>query len=228
MQKAAIRYAKFPLLSTGSTLINIAGYAVPTLLIAAWYGPTVAGWLALAERVTWAPFVLIGLAVTQVFGATAAKLARTNPTALPSFFARTAGMLVVPGLIPSLLLGVAGPSLFSSLFGSEWEEAGEYARMLAVASVFPFIAGGLTQTLNILERQSLQLAWDALRMLITCGVMYGVYLAQCSARCAILAYVLSLLITYVALLLLAYLAVLQHAQRNRPAEAQSVDGTLSG
>lgn len=227
MWQAAIRYAKFPLLSTGATLINTAGFAVPTLMIGAWYGPQVLGWFGHAERVILAPSSLIGIAVTQVAGATAARLAHSSPESLPRFFLRTARVLLLLALPIGGLLAVAAPWMFALVFSEDWREAGVYARSLSATMVIGFVAGGLTQMLTVLERQSLQLGWDSARMAITCGVLYSVHVLEGSARTAIFAYAMSLVVTYVALLGLSYLAVLQHARRAAPPGDSPLDPTPS-
>ena len=72
----------FPLVSSWAVIINTAGFAVPSLLIGAWYGTEVLGWLALGERVIGAPSVLIGQSISQVYTGNAVRLAHADPEGL--------------------------------------------------------------------------------------------------------------------------------------------------
>ena len=64
---AAVRYRRFPLVSTGAALLGVAATALPPLLIAQLYGTKTLGWFALGDRVLGAPTILIGTAVSQVY-----------------------------------------------------------------------------------------------------------------------------------------------------------------
>ncbi|MGH6919385.1 MAG: hypothetical protein ACREJ0_16970, partial [Geminicoccaceae bacterium] len=63
--------------------------------------------------------------------------------------------------------------LFALVFGSVWKEAGRFAQLLAFMSLGQLVVGPVAQTLAVLERQDIQLAWDALRF----GAVLLVFLA---------------------------------------------------
>ena len=219
MKSVASRFKAFPLLSTWSVLINTAGYAIPTLLITAWYGPTVAGFLALAERVTIAPASIIAYAVCNVYSSRLATMAHSKPEQLPAFFIRMAATLFLLGLPLSCVFAFAGPTVFSIVFGEAWQESGHYARLLSGLTALVVVTAAVTQTLNILERQSLQLVWDIFRAVFTCGVVYAVHVAQCSSYVAVLAYSAALTISYFVLLAMSFMACVSHARAARASSA---------
>ena len=51
----------------------------------------------------------------------------------------TAGRLLIVGALPTAVLLLAGPWLFGLVFGPTWTEAGDYARILAVAYLAQFV-----------------------------------------------------------------------------------------
>ncbi|MCY2990958.1 MAG: oligosaccharide flippase family protein [Planctomycetota bacterium] len=171
----ASEYRRFAVFSTPSVLLNRATAALPALLIAAFYGPGVAGCLAFAERVLGAPVTLIGESVAQVYLAEAAQLRRTQPARLQQLFLAAAWRLFLIGLVPAVVVLTAGPQLFAFAFGSEWAQAGSFAQYLALSLLLQFVISPLSHTLNVLERQDLQLLWDVTYFVLRVG---GLCLAQ--------------------------------------------------
>ena len=199
--RIAQRYRRFPLISSPSSLINGAGLALPMILFAALYNAQVAGWLALGQRVVNLPMILLGNAVAQVFLSEGAQLARTDPTTFMRLFRRTGRKLITVGFPPMLFLLVASPALFALIFGENWREAGRYVQFLSVGYFTQFVAAPLSQTLNLLERQDLQFAWDIARLVLSTGALALSFFLDWSANRAIAAYAASMAMSYVLLFL---------------------------
>jgi O-antigen/teichoic acid export membrane protein len=98
--------------------------------------------------------------------------------------------LLLVGLLPAAVLLAVGPGLFALVFGPQWSEAGEYARLLAPAYLAQFAIVPVSATLFILERQGRELGWTILRLVLTtagpaaCGLAgapVGVAIAVLSA-----------------------------------------------
>jgi len=188
MRDMARRYVDFARFGTASQLLNSAGLQAPALLFAGTYGLEVAGILALGQRVVVTPMVFVGQAASQVYLGTGARLAREDPWGLRRMFVKTSLRLLVLGLLPTLVLVAFGPFLFGVVFGPQWPEAGHYARILAPAFLIQFVVSPLSQTLNIVERQRWQLAWDAMRLAIIAGAIVGSATLQWEPREAVAAY----------------------------------------
>ena len=170
--EAARRYRHFPFLSSGSSLLNQAGVQLAPVLLAALYGAQVAGWYALGQRVVTLPLVMVGHAIAQVYAGHASHLARNDAHALRRLFLKTALALGLIGGLPFGLLALAGPWLFSLVFGGDWTETGRYFQVLAPMCLAQLVVVPLSQTLAILERQSLQLGWDTLRLALLVGSLF--------------------------------------------------------
>jgi len=204
---AASRYRRFPLLSSGSVLLNSAGLNLPLLLLAAFYGPQVAGWFSLGQRVIGVPMVLIGQAVAQVYLGEASRLAQENPGALLSLFLKTAQQLLLVGSVPIVVLGAGGPRVFALLFGERWPEAGVYVQFLAAMFIVQFVVVPLSQTLNVLERQDWQLVWDAGRLALVVGGLVMASVLGWPARVAVIVYGVVMSVAYGGLFILSGIAV---------------------
>lgn len=200
------RYRRFPLLSSGSALLNSLGLALPALVLLSAYGPEVAGWYALAMRAVGAPLMLLGNAISQVYTSTAARQLREHTAGIGVLYARTARQLATIAVPAALLLFWIGPEAFALVFSEAWRPAGEFGRVLAPMLALQTIAAPLSQTLNLLERHRSQLVWDALRLAAVVGVLTWAVMTERSATTALTALSASLSLAYVALFVLGWAA----------------------
>lgn len=169
LRRSLRRFRKFPLLATPSALLNKAGLETPLLVVSAFYGDARVGMLGLALRVMSGPTEILGHAVADVFTGESSAAIREPKGTLSSLLRSTVGRLLVLGALPAGILVVAGPWLFGVVFGSQWTEAGEYARFLALAYLAQFAVNPVTMVLQFLDRQGQSLAWAGGRLLLTAG-----------------------------------------------------------
>ena len=188
MGEVARRFRRFPLISSGSALLNSVGLNAPALLLAAMYGPATAGLFVLAQRVIGMPMRLLGNAVAQVYLSEAGRLVHQDPDGVRRLFVRTGRRLLLAGVAPTLLIALVGGVLFRGVFGAEWHQAGVYAQVLALAFAAQTVMDPLSQTLNVLHRQDLQLAWDAVRVTAVVAAIAGAAQAGRSATVAVALY----------------------------------------
>lgn len=157
--KAAKRYKQFPIFSTWGALFNTAGTQLPPILFASLFSAGAAGLYALAHRVLAMPMSVIGEAVSKVFFANAAEAHRAGR--LGPLVAGIHSKLAELAMPVTLLLIVAGPHLFSFVFGEEWRQAGEFARYMAPWLYMVFITSPLSTLFSVLERQRLGMIFQA-------------------------------------------------------------------
>jgi O-antigen/teichoic acid export membrane protein len=160
------RYRRFPLLLGPAGLLNVSGLQLPVVLIAYWYGPEVAGWLGLTQRVLTLPVSLVGTAVAQVYLSHIARSTRTDPERSLILFRRASKALISCSMLILPVLWLGGPWLFSFVFGSQWLASGQFSQALALGLAGQLVAAPLSQTLVALERQAVQLIWDLTRVVL--------------------------------------------------------------
>jgi O-antigen/teichoic acid export membrane protein len=169
LRATARMYRDFPLLVSPASLLNSAGLQAPTLLIAAFYGPIVAGWYFAAHRIVALPVQMIARAVGDAFFAEAPEIARKNPAELQKMFATVARNLLLVGILPAILIILMAPWLLPWLLGSEWRMSGTFLQLLSAAFLFALAYSPIN--FAIIGRNDYSLLWAAFRLLATTGAV---------------------------------------------------------
>jgi O-antigen/teichoic acid export membrane protein len=129
---------------------------MPIIVLPLIFSPAVGGLYFLAITVTLMPAYLLGTAALAVFkNKTQEDLKRTGSCS--TIFIKTGLVLFSIGAVPALLLIFFGPTLFTFVFGPEWREAGEYAKILAPLALIQLVYLSLSYILIIREKLFLDL-----------------------------------------------------------------------
>lgn len=175
LREVARKYARFPKLALPSGGVNALSVELPMLLTSAIFGTGVAGLYALAQRVVVAPMGMVGKSIAQVYMAKLGEYVRTkNPQAV-SLYSGVAKRLFSIAVLPFVLLAVFSPYFFGLVFGPSWAATGQIVRFLSPAFLAQFVVVPLSQTLNYVGRQDLQLVWDLFRFT---GIVLLFYVAK--------------------------------------------------
>jgi len=124
----------------------------------------------LANRVLSIPMSLVGGAIGQVFLSSAAE-ARRNGT-LGALVLKLHTKLAHVGFAPALLLVLVGPELFALVFGSDWRQAGEFARWMAPWLYFVFTLSPLSTLFAVLENQREGLAFQIILLVVRLAAIF--------------------------------------------------------
>lgn len=185
LKETAYRYRRFPILSMSAGLLNSVGLYVPTILLASFYGPQVAGWFALCQRILGSPMTLIMTSVRSVYLAESADHMIHNPSRLYPLFRKTVRNVFLLGAVAILLIVAVGPYMFSFLFGEEWARSGSFIRLLSVMYLSQFVANSVGSTIDVMERQDLHLYREIIRTLLILGSLFLAWRTNQSADQAI-------------------------------------------
>ncbi|MFC2947712.1 lipopolysaccharide biosynthesis protein [Virgibacillus sediminis] len=167
MKRTAVYFKKFPLYSMPAGLINsLSSHLTPIVLTFA-YDPVVAGFYSLTQRVLGMPSSLVSQSISQVYLNEAPKLLEKDISLVKKLYLKVTKNLLLFGGIPIVLLAVFGEGLFSMVFGEKWSDSGIYLQALALMFIGQFTVVPLSQTLNILNRQNIQLLWDIGRVVLS-------------------------------------------------------------
>jgi lipopolysaccharide exporter len=110
----------------------------------------------------------VAQAVGQVFLSRAAALA-PEPARLRQLTERTALALFACGLPVFGAVALGGPRLFGIMMGSQWEQAGRYAQVLAPWFAVWLVSNPLSGVLSVREWQASALAFSALEFALRLG-----------------------------------------------------------
>ncbi len=159
MRAAAAEYRSFPLYNALPAVLNTATLSVPVFLLAQVFGEGVTGQFNLGRQMVLVPVTFLATSFMQVYMQRAGSTVAEGRPVLPAL---RGGLRVLGGfaLLLVAVLVAAGPWLFRTVFGAEWEQAGEYARILAVPTALQLAVVPLTPLLPAMGRIRAYSAWQ--------------------------------------------------------------------
>jgi len=137
LKQLAKEYRDFPIYSASQNVINALSSGLPVLLLTHFFGVAIAGAYAFGIRLLTTPMGLITGAMRQVLFQKASET-QHNGGSLIDFYLKITVWLFVLGLLPTLILIIWAPEIFSFIFGIQWHTAGLYARWLILWMLFVF------------------------------------------------------------------------------------------
>jgi O-antigen/teichoic acid export membrane protein len=151
---------------------------LPIFLLAHFYGIEMAGAYAFGLRILSTPMLFLLRALRQVLYQKASETHHNGGHLLDLFMKITAGLFFV-ALLPSLLLVIWAPQLFSWIFGSQWQMAGELARSLVLWMLFMFCNVPAVLFARILRLQQKLFLYDLVLLALRVSVLVygGMYLS---------------------------------------------------
>jgi lipopolysaccharide exporter len=151
-RRTAWEHRHFALYSTWASLLTTAGTAATPIMFAVFFPLHVVGVISLDVRILGLPAAVVGLAVTQVFYPRVARL-HDDTVITRKFVLRVATGLLLLAVPMFMFIGVAGPTVFSYVFGDKWHDAGIFARCLVPWLALNFVASPLTTFSLVKKRQ---------------------------------------------------------------------------
>lgn len=172
IKRVAKRYKSFPIYSTWTGLFNTASLQLAPLVFLSLFGSTIAGLYALTLKLVSLPISVIGQAIGSVFLSEAPKALREHR--LNTLVSQFNKKLVQIGCLPTAILIVGGPELFTFVLGEQWGKAGEYAQWLAPWIFLQFQWTPLSNLTVILELQKEALISQLLTFFVRFGMLFAV------------------------------------------------------
>lgn len=126
----ARQYSDFPLFNAPAGLIFTLGQNLPVLLFGTMFGPAVAGFYAMANRISRVPMTIVATSMRRVFLQKAADITNRKRSLLKAFALSTITLALI-GLVPFLVIYRNGQQVLVWLLGADWEEAGRYLQVIA-------------------------------------------------------------------------------------------------
>lgn len=190
------RYADFPTFRLPSQFLLAFSASAPLLFSAMLFGKETTGQLGLALTTIALPIALFGNTTGQAYYAEIAKIGPKNPDKIRQITKSVTRKLFFAAIPPFLLLLLAGPWLFTIVFGKAWGEAGLFARILSVYLLSQFVSNPLMNVLNIFNRQRLFLGFNVARSVLILIIFGIAWLLSLNASVTIVLYSVFLTIHY--------------------------------
>ncbi len=170
------RYKKFAFYQTPSTLLESVSAQLPIFLLGYFYSPIIVGLFALSQRVIRMPIMIVAGSFGEVMRQKASEDYSSKGNARDTFLKVFKKLLLI-SLIPFIVLMIFSPSIFSFVFGSEWHEAGVYARILTPIFWMSFIVSPVSVIIIIAQKQELDLIIQIILILLsTLALSIGYYI----------------------------------------------------
>ncbi|MFC3607953.1 lipopolysaccharide biosynthesis protein [Stutzerimonas tarimensis] len=213
-RELARRYRDFPIFRAPQTLINAASAHMPTLVLAASFGPAAAGFFALCRQAVGMPTTLIGKSVADVYYPRLARAIQVHEP-ITGLLLKGTGALLLVGLLPFGLVIIAGPALFSWVFGPEWVVAGEFARWLAVAELAVLVSRPSTVAVPALGLQAHSLVFEIISASLRVAALLVGALVLKEALYAVIAYAFANILIYLSLIIWMQIAARRWYARHK-------------
>lgn len=178
LMAVAKRYQNFPRYLIIAHGINISSSYFPIFFLEMFFDANIVGFFALANRVLRAPLVLMSTSISTVFRQKASEQYARTGNCLSSY-KTTLTCLVLVAFFVFLPLFFVCPLFFVFLFGENWKEAGEYAKIMIPMLAFDFVASPLSAMFMISEKQRLDLLFQ---IVLFTGISLSFYISSYSGN----------------------------------------------
>ncbi len=208
MKAMAIRFRRFPLLSSWSGVIDAVGSSYLLLVaIPLLYSNAIAGFVFLTDRIIGRPLLLISTSILQVYVGDMSKSLAGDPEMLRTRFLKLAATqtMIVTGWL--LLVNLLAPYVFHIIFGDEWQAAVPYLHVLSIAYLPQMVLHALMHTLHVMERQGLSAVWEIGRLIAVASALFISYALGFSALHALFAYSIMQALAQIFLFVLMYRSI---------------------
>jgi O-antigen/teichoic acid export membrane protein len=153
----AKRYSDFPLLNAPAGLVFALGNNLPVLLFGTMFGPAIAGFYAMANRVSRVPMTIVAMSMRGVFLQKAAEIVNGNRSLLKAFLLSGATLAAI-GIPPFAVIFLFGRQILVWLLGADWLEAGKYLEVMAPWLFAVWVSVPCYPTFVVLRKQKFWLA----------------------------------------------------------------------
>lgn len=146
----AIEYKVFPKYRSPQGLLANVNQNMPVLLLASLFGPIPAGLYTLCRGTLQIPVTLIAKSVNDVLFPQINE-SYINAKAISPLIVKATWGLVLLALPPLITIVIAGPDIFSFVFGQNWAKAGSLSQWLALWFYFSFINRACVAAIPVLR-----------------------------------------------------------------------------
>jgi O-antigen/teichoic acid export membrane protein len=164
MRAIGRQYADFPKLNAPAGFIFSLGQNLPVLLFGVMFSPAVAGFYAMAHRLSQVPVKIVAMSTRRVFLQKAAAVNKRG-NSLRKAYVLTSGGLALLGVLPFGLLWLYGQPLLSLILGERWFDAGRYVEIMAPWLFMLLVVSPSPSVFVVLRKQNY---WLITQIVMTC------------------------------------------------------------
>jgi O-antigen/teichoic acid export membrane protein len=151
VKNVASRYIDFPKFSMPGSLVGTLAKEFLIILISFSYGNVVLGLFSMSQRILGGPVSLIGNSIGQVYFEQATKNLKDDKNNKSLFLTTLLKLVLISGMIFIPLFFIV-EDLFIFMLGTDWSDAGYYAKILIPFYAIRFISAPLSLTVSVYEK----------------------------------------------------------------------------
>lgn len=158
--RAAVEYRRFPILAFPASLLEMTAFALPAILIAAYFGPSAVGLYYVADRLTQAPTVAMTSAIRPVFKRHAAIIMNEGASIRPLLLRTLLGTGAI-ALVALIGFVFVVPVAFGWIFDNRWQSATAMVQLLAAGRAMEILINPISPILLVWQRHFSSIALQA-------------------------------------------------------------------
>jgi len=212
MKQVAQRYSDFPKLNAPAAIIASLGRNLPILLMGVMFTPGVAGFYAMANRLSRAPIEIVANSMRRVFLQKAAEIKNRGRSLRKAFLLATGG-LVILGIIPFGCVWLFGQPLLTWLLGGQWFEAGRYLEIMAPWLFMAWVVAPTNSVFIVLRQQRSFLFLQTVLTVLRLGAFGVAFAIGADSEWTLQAFVTVTVAGQLVIVALALFLISQHAER---------------
>jgi len=162
---------RYPLIVLPSSVLDALGAALPLPLIAVLFGPSSAGYFALAWRIATVPSGLVSASVADVFHAHSVAVRDGTSADLRPLVTRTLRRLALTATAIYLPLCLLAPAAFGWVFGPQWQPSGSLMLVLLPLWWTSTVVSPISRLLIVVGRPALKLVFDACFLILPAAAL---------------------------------------------------------
>lgn len=214
LRALAAKYRAHPQFSSWAGTLGAASQGhLLVLVMGAFYGPHVAGYCLLVDRIVGRPLLMVSSSLLQVFLGELATLRRDGREPLAPLFRSTLLKQLAVSLPWVGLCVLIAPQAVGPVFGPAWAEAAPLLQVLALAYVPQAAVHAVAYTLQVLGRPQHYATWAVTYNLIVGSALWIAHREGASALDGLQLFVVLQWLSHAALLALMWRAVRREGAR---------------
>ena len=214
VRAVARRYADFPKFNAPAGVVYAIGGNLPVLLFGVIFSPAVAGFYAMANRLSHMPLTIVANSMRRVFLQKAAAIRNRGGSLRKAFLLLTGG-LVLLGIVPFAVLWLFGEPLLTLLLGARWTVAGQYLEIMAPWLFSVWVAAPCNAVFIVLREQRFFLLRQTILTVLRAIAFAIAYLATGKPEWTLHGFVIVTVLTNVVTILHALRMISRHDARPR-------------
>lgn len=163
-KELASHYKNHPCHLLPAQWLGVVAIQLPIFIISGAFGAVATGFYSIAQRLISLPTFLVANAIGDVYRQQA-TVEYQERGEFRSLFLKTIIKTTKIAIIPFLILYIIAPDLFAFVLGEKWRVAGEYARIITIASFFQFIFTPVDKGALIVGATTYIFYWQIIRFI---------------------------------------------------------------